>query len=299
VENEMAKETFLKKIVRRQPPKLKQNLTPFSSQKNKPRLLDLFCCAGGAGMGYSQAGFEVVGVDIAPQPNYPFAFIKADALKLDSDFVSSFDAIHASPPCQSYSVLAKRNGNSHEWPRLIEPVRAMLQNSGLPYVIENVVGSTLHNPVLLCGTMFPNLRVLRHRLFEANFLILTPKHGKHPLVHTFDKRKSHYGKTDEWVDFVMVTGGGNCTVAAARDAMGIDWMSKNEINESIPPAYTQFIGEQLLRCIFGKDIEKSRFGVSQNAQTKLKRKNKAVFTFKSGQSCNLFANKQSQRQKCY
>jgi DNA (cytosine-5)-methyltransferase 1 len=102
--------------------------TPESNDTSgrKPRLLDLFCCAGGAGVGYSRAGFEVVGVDHKPQPNYPFPFIQADALKLDSKFVASFDAVHASPPCQSYSDLAKRNGNGHEWPRLIEPVREML-----------------------------------------------------------------------------------------------------------------------------------------------------------------------------
>jgi DNA (cytosine-5)-methyltransferase 1 len=98
--------------------------------------------------------------------------------------------------------------------------------------------------------MFPNLRVLRHRLFEANFEIAPPAHKKHPKVHTFDKRKSHFGKTDEWKDFVQVTGGGNCTLAAAREAMGIDWMNKGEINKSIPPAYTEFIGRELLRHLF-------------------------------------------------
>jgi len=102
------------------------------------------------------------------------------------------------------------------------------------------------DPIVLCGTMFPNLRVLRHRLFEANFFILAPPHRRHPKCHTFDRRKSHYGKTDEWKDFVSVNGGGNCTIAAARDAMGIDWMTKNEINEAIPPAYTELIGRQLL-----------------------------------------------------
>lgn len=214
--------------------------------ERKYRILDLFCCAGGAAMGYAQAGFEVVGVDINPQPNYPFAFIQANALELDVKFLRTFDALHASPPCQSYSDLAKRNGNGHKWPRLIEPVREMFIRSGLPYVIENVEGAPLINPLMLCGTMFPGLRVLRHRLFESNFLMIAPTHGKHPKVHTFDKRKSHYGKTDEWKDFVQVTGGGNCSVAAARVAMGIEWMSKNELNEAIPPAYTKFIGHQLL-----------------------------------------------------
>jgi DNA (cytosine-5)-methyltransferase 1 len=212
----------------------------------KPRLLDLFCCAGGAAVGYHRAGFDVVGVDIVNRPSYPYTFIQADAMKLEAEFIASFDAIHASPPCQSYSDLAKRNGNGDDWPRLIEPVRDMLKRSGRPYVIENVEGAPLVDAVVLCGTMFPGLRVLRHRLFEANFKIVPPPHRKHPKVHTFDKRKSHYGKTNEWTDFVQVTGGGNCSVAAARDAMGIDWMTKGEINEAIPPAYTELIGRQLL-----------------------------------------------------
>ena len=223
---------------------------PMSEDARYPRepkfkLLDLFCCAGGAGVGYQRAGFDVVGVDIKTQPNYPLPFIQCDVLKLDPAFISLFDAVHASPPCQSYSDLAKRNGNADAWPRLIEPVREMLVRSGLPYIIENVEGAPLENPVMLCGTMFKGLRVIRHRLFEVNFPVLTPKHGRHPKVHTFDKRKSHYGKTDDMRDFVQVTGGGNCTIAAARDAMQIDWMTKGELNEAIPPAYTQFIGKQL------------------------------------------------------
>ena len=217
-----------------------------SGSQRKPRLLDLFCCAGGAGVGYSKAGFEVVGVDISKQPHYPLPFVQTDALTLDPKFIALFDAIHASPPCQSYSDLAKRNGNADEWPRLIEPVRDMLVRSGLPYIIENVEGAPLRNPVILCGTMFKGLRVIRHRLFEANFPIVPPPHGKHPICHTFDKRKGQYGKTDEMRDFVSVNGGGNCSVAAARAAMGINWMTKNELNEAIPPVYTQLIGEQLL-----------------------------------------------------
>lgn len=203
-------------------------------------------------MGYYRAGFDVVGIDIDPQPNYPFPFTQTDALSLDRKFLSTFDAIHASPPCQAYSDLAARNGNGDDWPKLIEPVREMLMDSGLPYIIENVEGAPLRNYIVLCGTMFPGLRVLRHRLFETNFPILVPPHGRHPKVHTLDKRKNHYGKTDEWKDFVQVTGGGNCSVAAARDAMGIDWMTKREINEAIPPAYTEYIGEWVLRYLARK-----------------------------------------------
>lgn len=212
------------------------------SGRARPRLLDLFCGAGGAAVGYHRAGFEVVGVDKHPQPSFPYEFIQQDVLELDSSFLSSFDAIHASPPCQAYSDLAARNGNADDHPRLIEPVRKMLVDTRLPYIIENVEGAPLRNYIVLCGTMFKGLRVLRHRLFEANFIIPVPVHGKHPLVHTYDKRKRHYGKTDEWKDFVTVTGGGNCSIASARDAMGIDWMIKREINEAIPPAYTEYVG---------------------------------------------------------
>lgn len=193
-------------------------------------------------MGYHLAGFDVVGVDIEPQPNYPFEFHQADALEFPLD---GFDAIHASPPCQAYSVLQKRNGGTY--PELIEPTRARLAATGVPYIIENVIGAPLIDPIMLCGTMFPELRVIRHRLFELSGLTVPqPDHPKHPLVYTYDKRKAHYGKLDEWKDFVQVTGGGNCTVAAAKDAMGIDWSgTKKELNEAIPPAYTEFIGRRL------------------------------------------------------
>jgi DNA (cytosine-5)-methyltransferase 1 len=220
----------------------------------RPRLLDLFCCAGGAAMGYHRAGFDVVGVDVHPQPRYPFPFIQVDALALDARFIGYFDAIHASPPCQRFSDLAKRNGNADDWPDLIEPTRAMLRASGRPYVIENVEGAPLVDPVMLCGTMFPGARVIRHRLFETNFPFSAPPHGKHPLVYTMDKRKPHYGKLSEWTSPVQVTGGGNCSKAAAADAMGIDWATKGELNEAIPPAYTQYIGEQLLAHIRAERI---------------------------------------------
>lgn len=197
-------------------------------------------------MGYHRAGFDVVGVDVIDQPNYPFTFLRKDALRLDAAFLAGFDAIHASPPCQAYSDLAARNGNAHAWPKLIEPVRELLQSTGKPYVIENVEGAPLIDYIVLCGTMFDELRVLRHRLFETNFFVLAPPHGKHPKVHTHDKRKSHYGKTCEWRDYVQVTGGGNCTVAAAKDAMGIDWMTKRELNEAIPPAYAEFVGRVMI-----------------------------------------------------
>ena len=217
------------------------------------RILDLFCCAGGAAVGYHRAGFEVVGVDIAPQPRYPFAFIQTDVLALDQRFLRSFDAIHASPPCQRYSDLAKRNRNADDWPDFVAPVRAMLEASGRPWIIENVEGAPLISPVLLCGTMFPGLRVQRHRLFESNAPISAPGRcpAKHPLVFTHDKRKAHHGKLDQDTAFVQVTGGGNCSVANAAAAMGIDWMTKHELNEAIPPAYTEHLGRQLAAHIRG------------------------------------------------
>ena len=170
-------------------------------------------------------------------------------MKLDRRFLRFFDAIHASPPCQRYSDLAKRNGNAEAHPDLVEPVRWMLRKAGLPYIIENVEGAPLENPVTLCGTMFPGLRVLRHRLFESNCALWVPDHGKHPLVFTHDKRKAHHGKLDQNTAFVQVTGGGNSSIQAASDAMGINWMCKDELNQAIPPAYTEFLGRQLLHHI--------------------------------------------------
>ena len=218
---------------------------------SRPRLLDLYCGAGGAAMGYHRAGFDVVGVDIDPQPNYPFEFHQADALHAVEHNWQRFHAIHASPPCQRYSDLAHRNGNADAWPDLVDKTRTVIEATGLPYVIENVEGAPLRDPITLCGTMFPELRVLRHRLFESNLPIAAPpEHPPHPLVFTHDKRKKHYGLLDQDVDYVQVTGGGNATLANKLDAMGCDWMtSHHQVNESIPPAYTEFIGRQLLAHI--------------------------------------------------
>jgi DNA (cytosine-5)-methyltransferase 1 len=206
------------------------------------RLLDLFCGAGGATKGYQNAGFYVVGVDNRPQKHYiGDEFILADAMTVD---LGGYDAIHASPPCQAYSDL--RNLSDEEYPDYIANIRSRLQGTGIPYVIENVDQAPLIDPILLCGTMFPPLRVLRHRLFESNFALVAPdEHPKHPKVWTTDKRKPQYGLLDQNTAFVQVTGGGNATAANKRDAMGIDWMTGRECNEAIPPAYTEFIGRQL------------------------------------------------------
>jgi DNA (cytosine-5)-methyltransferase 1 len=214
---------------------------------HKPKLLDLFCGAGGAAMGYHRAGFEVVGVDIKPQKHFPFEFHQADAMAFP---LGGFDAIHASPPCQRYSVASKsHNGNPHSHPDLIGLTRERLTKSGSVWVMENVVGAPMRSPLMLCGTMFKGLRVLRHRLFESNAALSGRHHGTHPLCYTLDKRKPHYGKLDEMAAFVQVNGGGNCTVRAASDAMGIDWMSKEELNNAIPPAYTEWLGKQMIELL--------------------------------------------------
>lgn len=194
-------------------------------------------------MGYHRAGFEVVGVDIQPQRHYPFEFRQADVLALTPEFIGGFDAIHASPPCQDYSKSRKINGTEGKHPRLIEPIREMLVASGKPYVIENVVGAPLLDPITLCGTMF-GLRVYRHRLFETNFFIWTPPHVAHTQGTTL--AKSAYSRFADGAQMICVAGNNYRRVDGAR-AMGIDWYTtRPELSQAIPPAYTQFIGEQLL-----------------------------------------------------
>ena len=216
-----------------------------------PRLLDLFCGAGGASVGYARAGFSVTGVDKWMQLSYPFEIRYGDTFSLDLDWIRSFDAVHASPPCQHYSLLAYRNNSKDRWPALVEPVRNLLRASSLPYIIENVPGAPLLDPVVLCGVAFPRLRVIRHRHFETNFPVVQPDHEDHPLVHTNNKRTRHFGKTNEWLDYVQVTGGSNCSVDSAKDAMDIDWMTRKELDEAIPPIYTEYVGRELMRCLGG------------------------------------------------
>lgn len=232
----------------------------------RPKLLDLCCCAGGAGTGYHRAGFEVYGVDIDPQPRYPFEFAQDDALAVLRALIdgttsglrlADFAAVHISPPCQRFSDLAKRNGNADEWPDLVAPARELLDRTGLPYIIENVEGAPLRDPITLCGAMFPELRVYRHRLFESNVPLTAPDHPTHrELTFTHDKRKRHYGQPlDLDTMRVQVTGGGNAPVWAKRQAMGgLDWMTGHEVNEAIPPAYTEHLGRQLLAHIEAQEI---------------------------------------------
>lgn len=240
-------------------PDSRQNL--HRPERPRLRLLDLYCCEGGAATGYYNAGFDVVGVDKDPQPNYPFEFIQADCLEFLERMIAGgtwdwkglglFDAVHASPPCQAHTDLQKQN--KREYPDLIGPTRELLDRwmwDGIPYVIENVEGAPLKDPVRFCGAnadAFPELGVIRHRLFEANWpLDGVPCPERHPLVFTHDKRKAHYGRLEQDTSYVQVTGGGNATIANKRRAMGMAWATNHGCNEAIPPAYTEHIGRQLI-----------------------------------------------------
>jgi DNA (cytosine-5)-methyltransferase 1 len=203
----------------------------------RPRLLDLFCCAGGAGMGYHRAGFEVVGIDIDPQPHYPFELHQGDALKYLLEHHHEFDAFHASPPCQAWTLAQRIQGNEH--PDFVTATRSAFELIGKPWVIENVEGAPLRSPITVCGASFPGLRVYRHRLFESNVPLTAPPHR----AHTAPIRKM--GRRPEPGEFMHVVG--NFSGAAlAREAMGIDWMTRDELREAIPPAYTEHIGRQLI-----------------------------------------------------
>tara|TARA_Y100000310_G_scaffold329844_1_gene400423 strand:- start:1211 stop:1822 length:612 start_codon:yes stop_codon:yes gene_type:complete len=196
-----------------------------------PKLLDLFCGAGGASMGYHRAGFEVEGVDIKPQPHYPFKFHLADALESPLD---GYDAYHASPPCQKFSAMQHIHNNRQEHLDLITPTRILLEKTGKPYVIENVVGAPLRISLMLCGTMF-GLRIPKHRIFESSidFPLLTlmcnhddvydPYHGGEMARREREKLSA---------------------------VIGVDWfMTRPEVREAIPPAYTEYIGKRLIKVI--------------------------------------------------
>jgi DNA (cytosine-5)-methyltransferase 1 len=247
---------------------------------NRPRLLDLFCGAGGAAMGYHRAGFDVVGVDIKPQPHYPFEFWQHDAMALLRDPVwwisnfrpTDFDAIHASPPCQAYSVATNgkgfRQGNKGDpHPELIEPTRELLQNVGRPWVMENVEGAPMlrapslfgdRTGLVLCGASFGLeakdhdgswLVLRRHRLFESS----EPIEGRACVCAGYERRGIHIGGVygggpENRSNADRHFGGGYTPPQDVRRAlMGIDWMTGAELSQAIPPAYTEFIGAQLIR----------------------------------------------------
>ena len=217
---------------------------------NRPRLLDLFCGAGGCAMGYHRAGFDVVGVDLKEQPRYPFEFHRADALEFLVAHGSEFDAIHASPPCQRYSH-ATVNRDVGEYPDLVGPTRSALQAAGRPWVIENVERSPLESPVRLCALMF-GLPMFRHRLFESSFLLLAPSHPRHRGTLLDGSIIGVY--KGKW----LAGGQGGVKgrlplesrhVETWKRAMGIDWMNGHELTQAIPPAYTEFVGRQLLAVL--------------------------------------------------
>lgn len=209
----------------------------------KPRLLDLFCGAGGCAAGYARAGFEVTGVDIADHPDYPFDFVQGDVLELlDPPDLGAWDVIHASPPCQGYTTMNNRHGS--DTPRLLEQVRERLIQTRLPYVIENVPGAVkwMRSPITLTGEMF-GLRVHRPRLFESNCLLLAP--AKPPRQAD---PVAVYGKADGRRLWTRKDGSElrAANLETGSEAMGIDWMTWDDLREAVPPAYTQWIGQQLL-----------------------------------------------------
>lgn len=217
----------------------------------RPRMLDLYSCAGGAGMGYHRAGFDVVGIDIDPQPNYPFEFHQADARDYLAEHWREFDAIHASPPCQAHTALTKGNRQRDGWTDnhvdFIPETRRLLDATRLPYVLENVQGSGIRRDMTLCGEMF-DLAVLRHRYFElGRWSGTAPTHRPH-------RGRVAGMRHGEWFEgpyfAVYGNGGGKGTVAEWQQAMGIDWTAdRRELAEAIPPAYTEHIGRQLIEHI--------------------------------------------------
>jgi DNA (cytosine-5)-methyltransferase 1 len=209
----------------------------------RPRLLDLFCGAGGAAMGYHRAGFDVVGVDLFRQHHFPFEFVQADALDLDPGFVRSFEAIHASPPCQLYTRKPASFGRERkhfaELPDLVGPTRALLQATGKPWAMENVPGAPMRSDVMLCGSQF-GLRIIKHRHFELSF---TPAF----LLPSCNHRGAYYPFEGE-----------GRSAAEHREAQGTPWIPihggrdrkagrTGDLNNAIPPAYTEWVGGHLLR----------------------------------------------------
>ena len=223
---------------------------------SKLRVLDMYCAAGGAGMGYSLAGFEVVGVDHNPQPNYPFEFHQGDVMELLSRRQQAgfgikhthpfrgFDAIHASPPCQAFSAYRRKgHGVGEGFPDLIEEVRGHLISSGLAFVIENVPGAPLRFPVTLCGSSF-NLDVRRHRWFESNVEIDEP-----PCQH--EKQMPRFPPATNRTNLrsTVEVGVWRIPLDVQQEAMGIDWMTRDELSQAIPPAYTEHIGQYLMAAV--------------------------------------------------
>jgi DNA (cytosine-5)-methyltransferase 1 len=218
----------------------------------KPKLLDLFCGGGGASMGYHRAGFDVTGVDIAPQKHYPFKFVQADALDYVAQYGWMYEAIHASPPCQAHTTM--KHINKAQWGEtkthldLIPLTRFWLETLGLPYIIENVQGAPLKTQIIICGHSMGLLQLARHRHFESNILLFTyacsHRRSKETMIGVYgepDGRRI----TERRYKLTRAAK----SLDEGRKVMGIDWMDWNELKESIPPAYTEFLGRQLMRAV--------------------------------------------------
>jgi DNA (cytosine-5)-methyltransferase 1 len=215
------------------------------------KVLDLYCCGGGAGYGYWLADLDVTGIDVEPQPDYPFEFVQADAIEYLLEHGHLFDFIHASPPCQAHSDL-KNTWNAHEHEDLIPATREALRAVGRPYVIENVEGAPLKDPVILCGSMFglgtADYQLARHRQFEPSFRLPQPadlcKADSRPVVGVYggkvrNRRAIATGSQRSRV-------GTTLPLETGQEAMGIGWLNRKKLSQAIPPAYTEWIARQWL-----------------------------------------------------
>lgn len=210
----------------------------------KLKLLDLYCCQGGAAFGYAKAGFTITGVDINPQPKYPYDFIQGDAIECLLHHGHEYDFIHASPPCQGYSNLTPEAHKS-KYKKSISGLRDILIKMNKPYCIENVAGAKneMIMPTMLCGSMF-GLRTQRHRYFETNFNLNIPMkcdHSTIPLLVTTASKASREKR--------FKLGIKPKSVSNSVLAYGIDWMDFNGLKECIPPAYTEYIGDQYIQSL--------------------------------------------------
>lgn len=219
----------------------------------RPLIIDGYCCQGGAGKGFHDAGWDVIGVDIDPQPRYPFPFIQMDVLEFLRKGMPIWDwrrpvAFHASPPCQLDSDTFRLNSNDH--PDLIGPTRELLEQTGLPYVIENVKGAVpkLRDPVMICGPMV-GVDMYRHRYFETNWPLTVPLHAEHTAPQV------KMGRSPKPGEFIQAVGN-FAGVQQAREVMGMPWANRDGLREAIPPAYTRYIGDRLIEHLAG-DLERA------------------------------------------